>query len=53
MLFTDDFSLFTRNHADGGTESWLVEVDAGSLLAELVLIASLTGIIILVPRLKI
>ena len=53
MLFTADFSLFTRTHTDGGTESWPVELDAGSLFAELVLIASLTGIIILVPRLKI
>jgi hypothetical protein len=53
MLFSEDFSVFIRAHTDGGTESWPVELDAGSLLAELVLIASLTGIIILVPRFKI
>jgi hypothetical protein len=53
MLFSGDFTFFVKTHNDGGTESWPVELDTGSLLAELVLIVSLTGIIILVPRLKI
>jgi hypothetical protein len=31
---------------------YLVEVDSGRLLVELVLIASLTGIVVLIPKLK-
>jgi len=52
FLFSDDFTVF-RSSYHGAFAGYQVELDAGSLLAELVLIASLTGIIILVPRLRI
>jgi uncharacterized iron-regulated protein len=52
FLFSDEFTIF-RSGSPQEFASYQVELDAGSLLAELVLIASLTGIIILVPRLRI
>jgi hypothetical protein len=52
FVFSDDFYAYHPS-GDGLGLRYLVEVDSGQLLVELVLIASLTGIVILIPRLKI
>ena len=54
FIFSDDFGMFYRPAADGHINPTMfddVEVDAGSLLSELVLIAAATGILVLIPRL--
>jgi hypothetical protein len=51
LLFGTDLNVFERSR-NGVREGWPVELDDGRLLSELVLIASLTGIVILVPRFK-
>jgi hypothetical protein len=53
FAFSDDFHVYSVTRPDGIGLSYLVEVDSGRLLVELVLIASLTGIVVLIPRLKI
>jgi hypothetical protein len=57
FLFSEDFGLFsssarTGDNPDSRLIRYKVDVDSGRLIAELVLIASLTGIIVLIPRLK-
>jgi hypothetical protein len=57
FLFSEDFGLFSSSARTGVNQDsrlmhYKVDVDSGRLLAELVLIASLTGIIVLIPRFK-
>jgi len=57
FLFSMDFGLYSSSirtgvNPDSRLVRYKVEVDDGRLLAELVLIASLTGIVVLVPRFK-
>ena len=47
FVFSDDFGVYRV-----GNLGYLTEVDSGRLLVELVLAASLTGIVVLIPRLK-
>jgi len=57
FLFSEDFGIYTSfrpagTNPNGDVLHYLVEVDAGQLLAELALIVSLTGIFILVPSFR-
>ena len=51
FFFSEDFYVYRAPDMAPGL-GYLVEVDSGRLLVELVLIASLTGIVVLIPRLK-
>jgi hypothetical protein len=53
FVFSEDFGVYRVTRPDGIGLGYLVEVDSGRLLVELVLIASLTGIVVLIPRLKV
>jgi hypothetical protein len=47
FVFSGEFGVYRV-----GNLGYLTEVDSGQLLVELVMIASLTGIIVLIPRFK-
>jgi hypothetical protein len=51
-LLSPEFRHYTVSLNGGLPVTYLVELDSGRLLAHLVLIASLTGIVVLFPRLR-
>ena len=52
FLLSPDFRHYTVSLNGGLPVTYLVELDSGRLLVQLVLIASLTGIVVLIPRLR-
>ena len=52
FIFSHDFREYTVSLNGGLPVTYLVELDSGRLLVNLVLIASLTGIVVLVPKFK-
>ena len=49
-LFSPEFHHYTVSLNEQLPVTYLVQLDSGRLLAHLVLIASLTGIVVLIPR---
>ena len=52
FLLSPEFRHYTVSLNGGLPVTSLVELDSGRLLVQLVLIASLTGIVVLIPRLR-